>query len=86
MSLEVSELSATTWKLFVNNLDGHPEPQLLGELASVVTVQLVHRGVGPLGGYYAAFVKQGLTEAPLSEEGLKELIPRDSRHRKSQRG
>jgi hypothetical protein len=33
----------------------------------------VHRCVGPLGGH-AAIVKQGLTEAPLSEEGLKELI------------
>jgi hypothetical protein len=30
--------------------------------------------VGPLGGHYAAIVKQGLTEAALSEEGLKELI------------
>ncbi len=44
-------------------------------LASDVTVQLVHRGVGPLGGYYAAANdKQGLTDAPFSEEGLKELI------------
>jgi hypothetical protein len=48
---------------------------ILGDLASDVTVQLVHRGVGPLGGHYAAaIVKQGLTEAPFSEEGLKELI------------
>jgi hypothetical protein len=27
-----------------------------------------------LGGHYAAVVKQGLSEAPFSEEGLKELI------------
>jgi hypothetical protein len=32
--------------------------------------------MGPLGGHYAAIVKQGLTEAPFSEEGLKELILR----------
>ncbi len=80
MSLEVSEFSAVTTALgvklkpFVNNPDGLPEPQLLGDQASDVTVQLVHRGVGPLGGHYAAIVEQGLTEAPLSEEGLKELI------------
>ncbi len=80
VSLEVSELSAITatlgvkLKLFVNNSDGLPEPQLLGDLASDVTVQLVHRGVGPLRGHYAAIVKQGLTEAPFSEEGLKVLI------------
>jgi hypothetical protein len=30
--------------------------------------------MGPLGGHYAAIVKQGLTEAPFSEEGLTELI------------
>jgi len=70
VSLEVSELSAITTalgvklKLFVNNPDGLPEPQLLGDQVSDVTVQLVHRGVGPLGGHYAAIVKQGLTEAP----------------------
>jgi hypothetical protein len=34
----------------------------------------VHKGVGSLGGHYAAIVKQGLTEAPFSEEELKELI------------
>jgi hypothetical protein len=43
-------------------------------MASQSLVQLVHRGVGPLGGHYAAIVKQGLTEAPLSEEGFKKLI------------
>jgi hypothetical protein len=80
VSLEVSELSAITaalgvkLKLFVNNPDGLPEPQLHGDLTSDITVQLVHRGMGPLGGRYAAIVKQGLTEAPFSEEGLKELI------------
>jgi hypothetical protein len=52
--LEVSELSATTaalgvkLKLFVNNPDGLPEPQLLGDLASDVTVQLV-QGCGATG-------------------------------------
>ncbi len=61
-------------KLFINNPDGLPEPQLLGDLTSDITVQLVHRGMGPLGGHYAAVVKQGLSEAPFSEEGLKELI------------
>ncbi len=30
--------------------------------------------MGPFGGHYAAIVKQGLSEAPFSEEGLKELI------------
>jgi hypothetical protein len=80
VSLEISELAAITaalgvkLKLFINNPDGLPEPQLLGDLASDITVQLVHRGMGPLGGHYAAVVKQGLSEAPFSEEGLKELI------------
>jgi hypothetical protein len=46
--------------------------QSLNSLGSLA--QLVNRGVGPLGGHYAAIVKQGLTEAPFSEEGLKELI------------
>ena len=49
-------------KLFVNNPNGLPEPQLLGDQASDVTVQLVH------GGHYAAIVKQGLTEALFSEK------------------
>ncbi len=62
-------------KLFVNNPDGlFPEPQLRGDLASDITVQLVRRRMGPLGGHYAAILKQGLTKAPFSEEGLKELI------------
>jgi hypothetical protein len=61
-------------EVFLNNPDGLPEPQLHGDLASDITVQLVHRGMGPLGGHYAAIVKQGLTEAPFSEEGLTELI------------
>jgi len=80
VSLEVSKLSAITaalgvkLKLFINSPNGLPEPQLLGDLASDITVQLVHRGMGPLGGHYAAVVKQGLSEAPFSEEGLKELI------------
>jgi hypothetical protein len=62
VSLEVSELSAITaalgvkLKLFVNNPDDLPEPKLLGDLASDVTVQLVHRGMGPLGGHYSAIV------------------------------
>ena len=48
VSLEVSELSAITaalgvkLKLFINNPDGLPEPQLLGDLTSDITVQLVH--------------------------------------------
>jgi hypothetical protein len=50
VSLEVSELSTITaalgvkLKLFVKNPDGLLEPQLLGDIASDVTVQLVHRG------------------------------------------
>jgi hypothetical protein len=80
VSLEVSELSAiiaalgVKLKLFVNNPDGLPEPQLLGAQVGDVTVQLVHKGEGSLGGHYAAFVKQRVTEAPFSEEELKELI------------
>jgi hypothetical protein len=64
VSLEVSELSAITaalgvkLKLFVNKPFGLPEPQLLGDLASDITVKLVHRGI----------VKQELTEALFSEK------------------
>ena len=80
VALEVSELSAITaalgvkLKLFVYNPDGLPEPQLLGAKEGEVTVQVIHRGAGSMGGHYAAIVRQGLSEAPLSEADLKKLI------------
>ena len=80
VALEVSELAAITealgvkLKLFVYNPDGLPEPQLLGAREGEVMVQVIHRGAGSLGGHYAAVVKQGLSEAPLSEADLKELV------------
>jgi len=75
-SLEVSELSSIAkalgvkLKVFVNNPDGLPEPQLHGDLDGDVTVQLIHKGIGPKGGHYAAVIKQGLSQAPLSSEEL----------------